>query len=51
MNAVDKVTLFVIGVVVSIPTIIVVVALVFAAGADERELARERRDLGVAVSE
>jgi hypothetical protein len=45
MTAVDDATLFIIGVVVSIPTIIVVVALVFAAGVDERQLVREQLDL------
>jgi hypothetical protein len=41
---VNNTTLFFIGLGVSIPTIIVVVALVFATGEDEREEARSRRD-------
>jgi hypothetical protein len=41
---VSNTTLFLIGIVVSIPTIIVVVALVFAAGEDAREEARLRSD-------
>lgn len=44
MIAVDNATLFIIGFVVSIPTIIVVVALVFAAGVDDRQQARDERD-------
>jgi hypothetical protein len=40
---VDSLTLFAMGLVVSIPTTIVVVALVFAAGEDEREEERQRR--------
>lgn len=40
----NKLTLFVIGLVVSIPTIIVVGALVFAAGVDDRQEARDKRD-------
>lgn len=40
----DNATLFVIGVVVSIPTMIVVVALVYAAGSDERDEERQRRE-------
>lgn len=47
----DSATLFIIGLVISIPTVIVVVALVFAAGVDEREAAREHRDHGASISE
>lgn len=43
MTRVNNTVLFVIGLVVSIPTTIVIVALVFAAGADERSENRERR--------
>ncbi len=43
MIAVNNTVLFVIGLVVSIPTTIVIVALVFAAGADERDEERQRR--------
>lgn len=46
----DNATLFVIGVVVSIPTIIVIVALVYAAGSDERDEERQRREPGALVS-
>lgn len=46
----DNATLFVIGVVVSIPAIIVVVALVYAAGSDERDEERQHRDSGAVVS-
>ncbi len=38
----DNSTLFIIGVIVSIPTSIVVIALVFASGIDEREEERLR---------
>ena len=46
----DNETLFVIGVVVSIPTMIVVVALVYAAGSDERDEERQRRESGAVLS-
>lgn len=48
MAAVDNLTLFVVGLVVATPTVIVVVALVFAAGVDERVEDRRQRDLNTA---
>ena len=50
MTAVSDLTLFAMGVVVAIPTGIVVVSLVFAAGVDEREAAKLRMQRGTGAS-
>jgi hypothetical protein len=46
---VDNLTLFFAGLVVAIPTSIVVIALVFAAGTDQREHDQQGRDRRVEV--
>jgi biopolymer transport protein ExbB/TolQ len=44
----DNLSLFIVGLVVAIPTLIVVTALVFAAGMDGREKERQRRGVTAA---